>query len=516
MPGNPFAIVPKPAHIKRLEGDLTISAIPMIRASETIRPEKLYLEDELSDLIAPDILIARTNIEHPPCIDLRLDDGAGFEPEGYRLRVDTAGILIEAGTRTGIFRGIHTLLQMLSMPPEGPSFTIPAIEIEDAPRFSWRGAMLDVARHFFPVEFVKRFLDLMAMHKLNVLHLHLSDEQGWRIEIKKWPKLTSIGAIRRETVVGRHDDDARDLVFDGIPYGGFYTQDDAREIVRYAAERHIDVVPEIDIPGHTRAAIAAYPELGCTGRAVDVRTSWGRGDDILNPSEVTFAFLEDVFTELIDIFPSRFIHVGGDEVIKSIWRKNPAVQKRMRALGLPDEDKLQSYFIQHMDAFLTGRGRRLVGWDEILDGGLAAGATVMNWRGVDAAIDAATAGHDVVMAPTSHTYFDYYQSKDTAAEPPALGGFLPLEKVYEFEPIPAALPASFAGHILGAQAQHWSEYIPTPAQLEYMAFPRLCALAEVVWSPAESRSYPDFLDRLRVHLTRLEALGVNYRRDPAV
>jgi hexosaminidase len=338
---------------------------------------------------------------------------------------------------------------------------------------------------------VLRFIDAMALHKFNNLHLHLTDDQGWRIEIKKYPKLTEIGAWRDETLVGHAGKEPHR--FDGRPHGGFYTHDDIREIVRYAADRHINVLPEIEMPGHARAAISAYPELGCNpGERLKPWTRWGVCPDIFNADDATIAFLQDVLTEVLDLFPSKFI------------------QARIRELGLANEAELQSWFIKQMDTFLTGHGRRLIGWDEILEGGLAPGATVMSWRGEAGGIAAAKAGHDVVMAPTTHTYFDYCQGP-RETEPLAIGGDLRLHKVYEYEPIPAELDEQQAKHILGAQAQHWSEYISNPRHLEYMAFPRAAALSEVVWSPKGQRQYDAFLARLASHLQRLDVIDVNYR-----
>jgi hexosaminidase len=348
---------------------------------------------------------------------------------------------------------------------------------------------------------------------MNSFHWHLTEDQGWRIEIRKYPRLTEVGAWRKETVVGRPNRDTTKNTYDGKRHGGFYTQDDVREVVAYAAERFVNVVPEIEMPGHAQAAIAAYPWLGnYPNRQLEVWTRWGVNENILNAEPRTIAFMQDVLAEVLGLFPSRFIHVGGDEAVKTQWRSSPRARARIRELGLKNEEELQSWFIRQMDAFLAARGRRLVGWDEILEGGLAPGATVMSWRGVRGGIAAARAGHDVVMAPTTYTYFDYYQSPDRDQEPLAIGGLLPLDSVYGFEPIPAELEPQYAKHVLGAQGQLWTEYMPTPRQVEYMAFPRLTALAEVVWTPRERKDWADFRRRLDVHLRRLDALQVNYRR----
>jgi len=430
--------------------------------------------------------------------------------EGYHLSITPEEIRIRAREAAGLFYGLQSLRQMVLASQE--DFRLPCVEIEDYPRFRWRGAMLDVSRHFMPKSFVMKFIDLLALHKLNTFHWHLTDDQGWRIEIKRYPRLTEVGSRRKETIIGRPSwtDPAEDR-FDGIPHGGFYTQEEIREVVEYAHQRFVNIVPEIEMPGHSTAAIAAYPELGNTGRPVEVATRWGIFEDIFNVEESTFRFLQNVLDEVMDLFPSPFIHIGGDEVPKQQWRESPRVQQRMRELGISSEEELQSYFVRRMDAFLFARGRHLIGWDEILEGGLAPGAAVMSWRGEAGGIAAAQAGHEVVMAPNTCTYLDYYQGQPER-EPLAIGGFIPLEKVYAYEPIPAEIPPDKAHLILGAQAQLWTEYMPTPEHVEYMAFPRLCALSEVVWSRPEQKNFEQFMERLRTHVSRLERLGVNYRK----
>ena len=437
--------------------------------------------------------------------------------EGYRLDVTPSHVTVRAPGTAGAFYAVQTLRQLLpaeifrEAPVDGVAWVLPAVSIEDAPRFAWRGAHLDTGRHFMPKEFIKKYIDLLALHKLNTFHWHLTEDQGWRLEITQYPRLTSVGAWRAQTIVGRQPRDRAQWQFDRTPHGGFYTQADAREIVAYARARYVTVVPEIEMPGHAMAAIAAYPELGVTGEPVEVATTWGVFSDILNADDSTVRFMQQVLAEVLDIFPSRYIHVGGDEADKAKWKTSPRIQARIKELGLPDEHGLQSWFIRQMDTFLAGRGRRLVGWDEILEGGLADNAVVMSWRGTQGGIEAARAGHDVVMAPTSHTYLDYYQSRDQAREPPAGGGFLPLETVYGFEPVPPELEPQFATHVLGAQAQLWTEYMPNAKQVEYMAFPRLTALAEVVWTPVGRKDYANYLVRLARHLQRLQALDVNFR-----
>jgi hexosaminidase len=385
--------------------------------------------------------------------------------EGYRLDVRPGLVTVTASTPAGAFYATQTIRQLLpaavyrAAKVADVAWTIPAVKIEDRPRFSWRGAHLDVARHFMPKEFVKKYIDLLALHKLNTFHWHLTDDQGWRIEIKKYPRLIEVGAWRDRTLVGRPQRDSAANAFDNKRHGGFYTQDDVREIVAYARERFVTVVPEIEMPGHSQAAIAAYPELGNLGDTIKPWTMWGVSPYILNASDTTIAFMQDVLTEVMSLFPGPYIHVGGDEAIKPQWKASPRAQARIKGLGLKDENELQSWFIKQMDSFLTAHGRRLVGWDEILDGGLAPNAVVMSWRGTAGGIAAARAGHDVVMTPGSHTYFDHYQSAKRDSEPLAIGGFLPIDTVYSYEPVPTELEPLFAAHILGAQAQVWTEYI---------------------------------------------------------
>jgi hexosaminidase len=366
---------------------------------------------------------------------------------------------------------------------------------------------LDVGRHHFPVAFVKRYIDILAAYKFNTFHWHLTEDQGWRIEIRKYPRLTAVGGCRAETMLEKNFDP---YVGDGVPYCAYYTQDEIREVVEYARARYVTVIPEIEMPGHSVAALAAYPELACTEGPFEVATVWGVKQDIYCPSEETFAFLEDVLTEVMELFPSRYIHIGGDEAPKARWEESELAQEVMRREGLADEHELQSYFIRRIERLLLASGRRLIGWDEILDGGLAPEATVMSWRGMDGGIEAARQGHDVIMTPTSHVYFDYYQG-DPRFEPLAIGGLTTLEKVYGFEPVPEELTAEEARHVLGAQANLWTEYIKTPQYAEYMALPRMLALAEVVWSPKDARDWDSFAGRLPVELRRLDELGVNYR-----
>jgi hexosaminidase len=438
--------------------------------------------------------------------------------EGYTLEVNVDRIEIKSAGAAGLFYGVQTLRQLLpakvfsTKHVENMDWVVPCVSITGHPRFGWRGLLIDPARHFIPVDDVKRFIDAMALHKFNRLQMHLTDDQGWRIEIKKYPRLTEIGAWRDETLVGHMG--AKPRRYDGKRHGGFYTQKEIRELVRYAEARHVTIVPEIEMPGHFRAVIAAYPALGVfPDRQKDLKpwTHWGISHDILAPRPAGVQFCKDVLTEVMALFPSRHIHIGGDEAKKTQWKQSEEIQKMIREKGLKNEEQLQAWFIKQIDAFLTANGRRLIGWDEILQGGLAPGATVMSWRGQRGGITAAKAGHDVVMAPVTHTYFDNYQGP-RGKEPLAIGGNLPLAKVYRYEPIPKAITAKQARHVLGAQAQLWGEYISTPEHRQYMAYPRACALIEALWSPREARDYEPFIARLTEHLDRLAAAGIHYRK----
>ncbi|GAB2911544.1 beta-N-acetylhexosaminidase [Streptomyces heilongjiangensis] len=441
-------------------------------------------------------------------------------PEGYRVVTGAADHLIQGGDAAGVLWGAQTFRQLLGPDAHrraplrpGRAWDLPAVTVEDAPRFAWRGLMLDVARHFLPKDQVLRHLDLMAAHKLNVLHFHLTDDQGWRIEIERYPRLTEIGSWRARTKFGHR----ASPLWEEKPHGGHYTRDDLREIVAYAAERHITVVPEIDIPGHSQAAIAAYPELGNTDvvdtSALTVWDTWGVSENVLAPTDHTLRFYEGVLEEVLDLFPSTFVHLGGDECVKDQWKRSATAQARIREHGLGDEDGLQAWFVRHFDNWLTARGRRLIGWDEILQGGLAPGAAVSSWRGYAGGVTAARAGHDVVMCPEQHVYLDHRQH-DGPDEPVPIGYVRTLEDVFRFEPVPPELTPEEARHVLGTQANVWTEVMEDPARVDYQVFPRLAAFAEVAWSrlpaPAE-RDFADFERRMTSHYRRLDALGVGYR-----
>ncbi|MCY7351357.1 MAG: beta-N-acetylhexosaminidase [Cytophagaceae bacterium] len=446
-------------------------------------------------------------------------------PEGYRLTIEPDRIGIVAATPKGYFYGVQTLLQLLpaeAFSPQlvkkadgaAPRWTAPCVQIEDEPRFGYRGLHLDVGRHFFPVPFIKKYIDLIALHKLNTFHWHLTEDQGWRIEIKKYPKLTEIGSKRKETIIGHasRNNKAYTGKYDGQEYGGFYTQDEIKDVVRYAQSRFVTIIPEIELPGHALGALAAYPELGCNpDKIYQVATTWGVFEDVFCPREVTFNFLEDVLTEVMELFPSEYIHIGGDECPKKQWQESRFCQELMKKQGLKDEHELQSYFIQRIEKFINAKGRKLIGWDEILEGGLSPNATVMSWRGIEGGIAAARQNHDAVMTPGSHVYLDHYQT-DPQNEPLAIGGYTPLAKIYGYEPIPASLKPAEAKHILGTQANVWTEYIKSSDHVEYMVFPRACALAEVAWSLKECCTYADFVARLNTHFKRLDYLKVKYAK----
>lgn len=509
-----LAVIPQPLSLQAGDGAFTIGPETRIVADAASGKSADMLAGWLRPATGYALNVAPGKTSDR-AINFAIDPSlARLGDEGYVLEVTPKRVTIRASGAAGLFYGAQSLRQLLppavfaSSPQTEVAWSIPAVRIEDQPRFRWRGAMLDVCRHFMPKEHVLRFIDLLALHKMNTFHWHLTDDQGWRIEIRKYPKLTEIGAWRKETRLGHERKNP--VGFDKKPHGGFYTQKDIRDVVEYARERHITIVPEIEMPGHAQAAIAAYPELGVTGQPLEVWTRWGVNANIFNPNEKTILFLQDVLTEVLELFPGTFIHIGGDEAIKDQWKASPEVQARIKELGLADEHEMQSWFVRRMDAFLAEKGRRLIGWDEILEGGLAPGATVMSWRGVEGGITAAKSGHDVVMSPTTHAYLDYAQSKEPG-ELPNIGGDLPLEKVYSFEPVPEALTAEEARHVLGAQANIWTEYMPSPGHVEYMVFPRLAAMAEVVWSQPERKSYDDFLARILVHEQRLRSMGVNFR-----
>ena len=493
---------------------LTLLVSTSDRTDDELRALAAVAVDALRGTVGSAASVTGADDDRRGAVHLLIDPGYGSgSPEAYRLTIDTNGVEVRARAGAGLFYGIQTLRQLLlAAAPDAASragrpVAVPAVTIDDAPRFGYRGMLLDVGRHFQPVDVVKRFIDVMARYKFNRFHWHLTEDQGWRIEITQYPRLTEVASCRDETQVGKNRDP---FVGDGIRHCGFYTQEEIRDVVAYAAARYVTIVPEVEMPGHSRAAIAAYPELGCTGSPVTVRTMWGIDPNIYCPSEETFTFLENVLTEVMALFPGEYIHIGGDEAPKEQWEQSELAQAVIAREGLADEHELQSWFVRRIEQFLNANGRRLIGWDEILEGGLAPRATVMSWRGEDGGIAAARQGHDVIMSPNTYLYLDYYQA-DPANEPLTIGGDLPLETVYGYEPIPAALTEDEARHIIGVQGNVWAEYLKTPAGIDYMAYPRALALAEITWSPAEVRNWDDFRARLPHALRQLDRLGVNYR-----
>ncbi len=503
-------IIPMPASIINMEGTFSIgSQTKILINSENPDMHKVTscLCSRLESLYGMTNVISFSGAAEKKTIFLKINTGLSIPKEAYNLTVSPKGVLLEASSPSGLFYGVQTLLQL--MPPikqKLPEVVIPALVIKDTPRFAWRGLHLDVGRHFMPKEFILKYLDYMAIHKFNTFHWHLTEDQGWRIEIKKYPKLTEIGSVRKETLVGHYGS----KIYDGTSVGGFYTQDEVKEIVAYAADRFITVVPEIEMPGHSLGALAAYPEFGCTGGPYDVATTWGVFEDVYCAGkEETYAFLQDILTEIIPLFPGEYFHIGGDECPKARWQKCPLCKQKMKEEGLRSEHELQSYFVQRMEKFLNENGKKIIGWDEILEGGLAPNAAVMSWRGEQGGITAAKERHFVVMTPGEYCYLDHYQA-DPKNEPLAIGGFLPLRKIYSYEPVPAALAEADAKYVLGAQGNVWTEYMKTPEQVEYMVYPRAAALAEVIWSPKRPKDFDNFKTRL-VRLSKLyDILGINY------
>lgn len=515
-----YSVIPKPAELVMARGSFVIDAKTELTVSplndQTVLPAD-FLAGMLRKSASVPMPVKEDAGEGRNRIIMIIDTTASEKSEGYTLSVTNRNIVLKSPSAAGLFRGVQTIRQLL--PPEvetegglagEAAATVPGCYIEDAPRFSYRGMHLDVSRHFFTVEEVKRYLDIMALHKFNVFHWHLTDDQGWRIEIKKYPELTTVGSQRSETLVGHGG--RPPFTFDGTPHGGYYTHEQVKEIVKYASDRFITVIPEIEMPGHAVAALASYPWLSCTGKRLDVQTRWGVFDDVFCAGKDTvFAFLEDVLDEVTGLFPSEYIHIGGDECPKVRWETCPACQKRIRDEGLEDEHELQSWFITRMENYLSTLGRKIIGWDEILEGGLAPGATVMSWRGISGGIQAARMNHDVIMTPTTHMYLDYYQT-EPAGEPLAIGGYLPLERVYSFEPLPDELTAEEQKYILGLQGNVWTEYISDISHLEYMAFPRAFAISETGWTPAMKKDFEEFLARLEVQKARYDVMKINYFR----
>lgn len=505
-------IIPKPVSFTKGEGTFNLNsstAVVAASASQEVQAiaESMRLRLATSTHLNPELKKQGTSNMISFAIDPSL------EADAYQIHIEKTKAELKGGSGRGLFYAYQTLLQLFddqiySNDAEyGLRWNLPVCDISDKPRFGYRGSMLDVGRHMMPVPFIKKYIDLLAMYKFNQFHWHLTEDQGWRIEIKKYPKLTEVGAYRKETMLGHYSDQK----FDGKRYGGFYTQEEVKEIVAYAASKYINVIPEIEMPGHAVAALASYPELGCSGGPYEVRTLWGVATDVYCPYEKTFTFLEDVLTEVMALFPSEYIHIGGDECPKDSWKASEFCQNLIKEKNLGDEHGLQSYFISRIDSFLTSKGRKLIGWDEILEGGLSPNATVMSWRGTQGGIEAAKLKHDVIMSPNSYYYLDYYQG-DPATEPLAIGGNLPLDKVYSYEPFTHELTDEEKPYILGVQGNLWTEYVATPEKAEYMLFPRLLAVAETGWSPQGEKDYEEFVSRVQAHFGKLAKRNVNFSK----
>ncbi|MBI5404082.1 MAG: family 20 glycosylhydrolase [Ignavibacteriae bacterium] len=502
-PQNP-CIIPDPVKFELKAGSFEINENTVISANcEEAFNDAVIFKKYIKDLYGLNLRLENSR-RRSNCIYIEYVVRADIPEGSYELNVNQFGVEISGMT---YYHGLQSLKQMI-LKAKG-TLIVPNLYILDYPRYSYRGMHLDVCRHFFPKDFVKRYIDFLAMYKMNYFHWHLTDDQAWRIEIKKYPKLTEIGAWRKGVLTGRYKDVSR--ATDTVNYGGYFTQDDVREIVKYAEERHITVIPEIEMPGHSLAALTGYPEYSCTGGPFEVAREWGVFDDIFCPKEETFKFLEDVLSEVAELFPGRYIHIGGDEAPKDRWKNCKHCQELIKKEGLKDEHELQSYFIKRIEKFLNSKGKAIIGWDEILDGGLAPNATVMSWRGTEGGIEAAKQNHNVIMTPGEYCYFDHYQS-DPRNEPIAIGGYTTLEKVYSFEPTPKELTEEQQKYILGAQANVWTEYIIEPMNVEYMVFPRICALSEVLWTPAGKKNNTDFKDRLKSHFKLLDLLKINYSK----
>jgi hexosaminidase len=521
-------IIPQPVQVTTNSGSFLISPkTSLVVANNQDSATATFFNDYLLDYYGfklPIVKIAKKN-----SIKLNSDQKIeGLKSEGYTLKSDNDGVVINGNSAIGTFYGMQTLIQLLPV-EKSNNLKIASVEVKDEPRFAYRGSMLDVGRHFFPVSFVKKYIDYLALHKMNYFHWHLTEDQGWRIEIKKYPKLTEIGSKRNGSIVGRYPGKGSD----NSAEEGFYTQEEVKEIVKYASDRFITVIPEIEMPGHSSAAIAAYPMLSCfpnektdipatmisekskqelaDGRVKLVQETWGVFTDVYAPTEYTFNFLEDVLDEVMALFPSKYIHVGGDESPKDAWKRSEFCQQLIKEKGLKDEHELQSYFIQRMEKYINKNGRTLIGWDEILEGGLAPNAIVMSWRGEAGGIAAAKENHQVIMTPGSHVYLDHSQTKNEKEV--TIGGFTSLEKVYSYEPIPKELNEQQAKYVLGAQGNVWTEYMATEAKVEYMIFPRLSALSEVLWSPKENKNWPSFQTKIETMKKRYDMWGANYFKE---
>ncbi len=518
MPVTPLGLIPLPNKVVQSNGEFKLTKeTKIVLMNSSFELEVSYLNSYLKtnyDLELQVVSVLPSDGNYMIITEPEVKVG---QLENYSLNVNQNQILFSAEGNAGLFYSMQTLLQLLPL-QKSAEVKIPCVQIKDSPRYAWRGMHLDCSRHFFTKEEVKKYIDYLAMYKFNVFHWHLVDDQGWRIEIKKYPLLTKIGSQRKETIIGKpafnkDGTPSKDDKYDGIAYGGFYTQEDIKEVVAYAKSKYITVVPEIEMPGHSLAALAAYPNYSCTGGPFETFTKWGVSDDVYCAgNDSTFLFLENILSEVMDLFPGKYIHIGGDECLKDRWKVCPKCQKRIADEKLKDESELQSYFITRIEKYVNSKGKQIIGWDEILEGGLAPNAALMSWRGTEGGIAAAQQKHFVVMTPGKPCYFDHYQSKDKTKEPLAIGGFNPLVAVYAYNPTPQALLENESKYIMGAQGNVWTEYITDFAKVQYMSMPRMAALSEVLWTLPEKKNYKDFLMRLKIHSKTLDKMGVNYSK----
>jgi hexosaminidase len=508
---EPLSIIPLPAHVDTGKGSFVLPETVSIYARTA---DELNVAGFLKEWLQ--FYGKKTTIDQDKNADIRLSSAdAGIQnPEGYELLVSERGVKISSSRGSGLFYGLQTLMQLGPIYKNDP-LSFPYIKINDQPLFQWRGVMFDVSRHFFSVSFIKKYMDILAFYKINTFHWHLTDDQGWRIEIKKYPRLTQVAAFRKETLIGAQQllKKPEDFKYDGKPYGGFYTQEEIKDVVAYAMKRYINIVPEIEMPGHSVAVLAAYPELACKPGNYQTYTKWGVSVDIVNPSEKTIQFYEDVLAEVIQLFPGKYIHIGGDEAPKTVWKESADVQKLMKENNITDVNKVQGWFNAKIEQFLIKNGKQMVGWDEILEGGISPSAIVMSWRGEEGGIEAAKHGNDVVMSPSKFVYLDYGQNPTlhSPLEPYNICCYLPLEKIYNYNPLPGELSPELQKHILGTQSTLFTEYITTENKAEYMLFPRVIAIAEVGWTPAVNKNFADFSNRLGKQLPRLDQRQILYR-----
>ena len=513
-----LGLIPLPQEVKQSDDNFVLtSQTKIISLNEKFKPELDLLVGYFKNAFDLELSVVRILPSDGNYIIITQPESETGKPEDYDLYINQNQILFSAEANQGLYYAIQTLIQLLPLEKTG-ELNIPCVQIRDSPRYQWRGMHLDCSRHFFSKDEVKKYIDYLAMYKYNVFHWHLTDDQGWRIEIKKYPLLTTIGSKRNETIIGKQawekdGSPSKNNKYDGQSYGGFYTQEEIKEVVAYAQSKYITVVPEIEMPGHSLAALAAYPQFSCTGGPFETYTKWGVSDDVYCAgNDETFSFMQDVLLEVMDLFPGKYMHIGGDECLKGRWKACPKCQKRIVDEKLKNEEELQSYFITRIEKFVNSKGRQIIGWDEILEGGLAPNAAVMSWRGTKGGIAAAKLKHNVVMSPGKPCYFDHYQSKDKAKEPMAIGGFNPLDSVYAYDPTPKVLTGDERGFIMGAQANVWTEYITNFSSVEYMSMPRMAALSEALWTHPDKKNYKNFIQRLKVHAKVLDKMKVNYAK----